>query len=46
MESEFKQRINGAFDTAQCDIDDDSDFSYTRSSIAADKPAQISWAPH
>lgn len=46
MESEFKQQIRGAYDLAQCDIDDDSDFSHTRSSIAADNPAQVQWAPH
>lgn len=46
MESEFRQQIGVSPAHLQCDIDDDGDFSYTRSSVAKDNPRQIPWAPH
>jgi hypothetical protein len=46
MEREFKQQISGDYSALQCDIDDDGDFSYTRSHALDDKPVQIPWAPH
>jgi hypothetical protein len=46
MDREFAAQLRGPYQSLQCDIDDDNDFSFTRNSISADGPVLVQWAPH